>query len=331
MLIHIGYHKTASTALQEHVFGDPATGFARWGEDRRLAHPWLVCHSPLAPLPDEVRGALLRLDAEAQAQGKCFVVSHERLSGYYATGGFDSAAIARRLAAAFPEARILVVVREQRSMLESFYSQYVSDGGVLPFGKLMRPMAQDLLRAPGFDPDFLRYDRLVALYRELFGGDRVLVLPFELLKARPGEFVRRIGAHCGLEIAEQRFAKGLPRTNERRSILLQELVRQLNRLQRGQLNPGGLTERLPVHRAANELSKRLSGAVDALTPGFLSRAILARRRGRIGELAASRYAESNAELERLTGLSLAEWGYDLPPTSIEARLAAEPKVTRAAR
>jgi hypothetical protein len=312
MLIHIGFHKTASTALQEHVFGDPATGFVRWAEDRKLAHPYLVCHSPLAPIPDQARDELLGLDAAAKAGGKCLVVSHERLSGYYATGGFDSAAIARRMAEAFPEARILIVVREQRAMLESFYSQYVSDGGVLPFAKFMRPMPQTRLRAPGFDPDFLLYDRLVQLYRGLFGADRVLVLPFELLKARPGEYVRRIGDHCGLTIGEDRFAAGLPRTNERRSIILQELVRQLNRVQRSQLNPGGLVERLPVHRAANEISRRLSGTVHALTPGFVNRAILEGRRRRITQLAGSRYAASNSALERITGLALTEWGYDLP-------------------
>jgi hypothetical protein len=240
------------------------------------------------------------------------VISHERLSGYFATGGFDSEAIARRLAAAFPQARVLIIIREQAAMLESFYSQYVSDGGVLPFSKLIRPMSRVLRRAPEFDIDYLCYDNLVGCYRSLFGADRVLVLPFELLTSDPARFVRRIGEHCGVAVDSELYADGLPRTNERRSVLLQGLVRQANRLQRSQLNPGGWFGTLPVHRGAQALAGRLSGPVDFVTPRFVRRAIVEPRRRHIAALIDGRYAASNSRLEDMTGLALRQWGYDLP-------------------
>lgn len=312
MLIHIGYHKTASTALQEHFFGAPESGFVRWEDDRRLTHPYLVCHSPFAPVPAEIRDELGARARQARDAEKCFVVSHERLSGYFATGGFDSEAIARRLCTAFPAARVLIVVREQRAMLESFYSQYVTDGGVLPFGKFMRPISRSLRRSPDFDLDYLLYDRLAQLYMDLLGPANVLVLPFELLARRPADFLGRIAAHCGVPIDGERFAGGLPRTNDRRSVLLQELVRQVNRLQRSQLNPGGLFESLPINRLAGAVAARCTPAAEFVTPGFVARALSGRRRARIAQLVRGRFEDSNARLESLAGLALDEWGYALP-------------------
>jgi hypothetical protein len=312
MLIHIGYHKTASTALQDYVFRREDSGFACWPDDRKLVHPYLVCRSPYEPVSEDARADLQRQADEAREVGRCFVISHERLSGYFATGGFDSEAIARRLAAAFPAARVLVVVREQGAMLESFYSQYISDGGVLPFRKFMRPISQNLRRAPEFDLDYLCYDRLVACYRSLFGAERVLVLPFELLRSDPAGFVSRIGTHCSVSVDAAAYAGGLPRTNERRSVLVQGIIRQVNRLQRSQLNPGGLFETVPVHRAGQAHSRRLSGPVDALTPGFVERAILEPRRRHIAKLIDGYYAASNARLEEMTGLALGDFGYSLP-------------------
>ena len=57
------------------------------------------------------------------------MVSFPRLSGHPYSGGYDSRMIADRVAEVFPEARILIVIREQRSMIVSTYKQYVNAGG----------------------------------------------------------------------------------------------------------------------------------------------------------------------------------------------------------
>src|SRR5262245_6185327 len=66
-------------------------------------------------------------------QGLLPVVSNERLSGHPSSGGYDSKEIADRLAAVFPEGRVLIVIREQHSVIESVYKQYVLAGGPSPF------------------------------------------------------------------------------------------------------------------------------------------------------------------------------------------------------
>jgi len=47
------------------------------------------------------------------------VLSAERLSGNPDSGGYDSVHVAEYLAATFPEARVLIVIREQADMLVS--------------------------------------------------------------------------------------------------------------------------------------------------------------------------------------------------------------------
>jgi hypothetical protein len=57
------------------------------------------------------------------------MVSSERLSGNPHSGGYDSAVLAERLHQVFPGARVLVMIREQRSMILSSWAQYVRVGG----------------------------------------------------------------------------------------------------------------------------------------------------------------------------------------------------------
>ena len=114
------------------------------------------------------------------------VLSHERLSGYPHSGGFDSRAIAERLATVLPGARILIVVREQRSMIHSNYHQYVRDGGACPLHRYLQPPQPSMRRMPGFAAEFFAYDRLVETYRSHFGdGERL----------RPG--LRAVRGHSG--------------------------------------------------------------------------------------------------------------------------------------
>ena len=72
-------------------------------------------------------------------EGLSPVVSFERFSGNPFSGGYDSKEIADRLVRVFPDARVLVIVREQRSMIVSTYKKYVREGGALPPSKFMRP------------------------------------------------------------------------------------------------------------------------------------------------------------------------------------------------
>lgn len=188
VLLHIGYHKTATTWFQSELFSRQDLGFASLS-DRNLVHKALCIPHPLADGPNE---SIRRLVSEAQratVRDLHFVISHERLSGYPASGGFDSRLIADRLKLHFPNARIFCLFREQAAMILSAWRQQVVDGGGLSLRRFLNPPEPNIRRMPMFDPAMYRYSRLLDHYRALFGADHVLFHPYEL-------FVRNRRPRC---------------------------------------------------------------------------------------------------------------------------------------
>jgi hypothetical protein len=306
VLLHIGYHKTGSTFLQRQVFDAGDLGFVRLSGERRLINQHLIATNSFHEVPAEIVGQIRDEAAAAASAGRILVVSHERLSGYPALGGYDSRLIADRLHGMVPGARVLIVIREQKSFIRSMYSQYVTDGGDQSLSRFLNPPEPHLNRVPGWDFAFLAYHRLIGYYRDLFGAERVVVLPFELLTREPQRFVAGILRFCGRgpENAPPPSATVL---NPKRPLTLQFFARLLNRhLVRSQLSNSGFLPH-PTSRAA---LARLAPLVGALSPGFVERALDCRMRRAIDAAVGDRYAESNRLTRALTGLDLAAYGYD---------------------
>jgi hypothetical protein len=91
------------------------------------------------------------------------------------------------LAEIFSDAHVLIITRGFRSMILSSYSQYVRTGGNVDL--------ETLIDIGGDHP--WDYYRLVAMYREAFGG-RVIVLPYELLARDPAGFRAELERRLGL-------------------------------------------------------------------------------------------------------------------------------------
>lgn len=187
-LIHIGYPKAGSTFLQ------------RWFE----AHPQLAYAEGGIAGYGNVYAMVGQAAAPTEAV-RCRVTSCESLSIPRANSGrspFDrwqsgadraSAAEAEAcaaLASLFPKAGVLVVTRGFRSMILSSYSQYVRTGGALG----LETFALSAGNAGSWD-----YDRLIGRYRAAFGTERVLILPYELLRADGAAFVAKIETWLGLD------------------------------------------------------------------------------------------------------------------------------------
>ncbi len=311
VLVHIGYHKTGSSWLQHAVFEDPASGYGTIGHEAP-SHPLrrIVAEHPFRYDEETVRRDLAELVDRVRARGLFPVVSLERLSGHPFSGGHDSGEIADRLHRALPDGRVLVVIREQRSIVVAVYKQYVKAGGTASPEQFIRPRRDRATRAPLFDPRFYEYEHLIRYYRSLYGADRALVLPYEQF-ARDGRgFVERIGAFAGRSFPDA-FLASLPyasRDNRSVSALSIAALRQVNRVApRSELNPGPALE----SRAAAWLTKRLKKENVLERPFVRTLADRAdeRLRRAVHELVGDRYAESNRATAELTGLDLAAYGW----------------------
>ncbi|MFD1961125.1 hypothetical protein ACFSHP_22700 [Novosphingobium panipatense] len=196
-LIHIGFHKTASTLLQQALFARPDLGFERPYNDRKFIQADFVRRGPFDGVPIERQVEYRRVAQEAAEAGRTLVISHERLSGYPGTGAFDGPIIAQRLKETFPDARILVFVREQLELIASYYLQYITDGGALSFRRLVTRIQPGMYRKPQFDLDVFSFVKTINHYRSLFGSDNVLVVPYEALRRDGWQLARTIAQYAG--------------------------------------------------------------------------------------------------------------------------------------
>jgi sulfotransferase family protein len=311
VLVHIGYHKTGSNWLQHMLFEDPATGYAWLGHETRDHPVRRVIHDrPLEFDAEDVRSELLALAHDAESRGLHPVVSLERLSGHPFSGGHDSRQIADRLHAVAPDGRVLIVIREQRSMILATYKQYVKAGGTGTVSQFLEPATTRSLRASLFDFRHFEYDHLIGYYRSLFGADGVLVLPFEQLARDGRAFVERIADFAGRPIPSDVLER-LPyttRSNPSPSALTIAGLRRVNRFTpRTELDPAPVAE----WRRAEKLAQRLK-KTDLLnrrpTRRLAERAEESLRRT-IWESVGERYTESNRQTAGLTGLDLAAYGW----------------------
>jgi len=293
MLLHVGYHKTGTTWLQRHLFGGAETGFATpWSFDEIVD---LLVRPHVLDWDEEAARARLAPPADGMP-----VISNEELLGNPHAGAYNCSNIADRLARLFPDARIVIVIRRQPSMLASTYKQYVHRGGVLAPRRYFTPSTGGF-RIPAFRLTHYEYDRVIEMYHERFGRDAVRVLAFETLVEDPSAFVGAIAEHAGIDRPGP-----LPAARERVSICAgtAAIQRRLNRwFQRDDVNPAAplRLERLPYWmRRLDTMIRRIPGAAGA------------RRLDRIvAEVCAGRFAESNRRVQVLTGLPLERLGYDV--------------------
>lgn len=296
VLLHVGYHKTGTTFLQTGLFRDPANGFtAPWtsGEIRQA----LVAPTDFEFDPACASEAFAAGRERAAAEGKVAVVSDERLSGSPHAGGYDTATIARRLAATFPGAPVLVGIREQRQAVLSLWKQYVRDGGGASLRSYLHP--RNPYELPQFRFSHLEYHHAVGLYRELFGLDRVLVLPFEVLASDPAGSHDRIAAFAGLP------PPASPPGGEPYAAL-GALTLSLKRLFNRVFVRTSLSPSAPLYVKDHE---HRFERLDRWLPRAPSRVLERRLRAFVATVVGERYARSNGATAALAGLDLASLGY----------------------
>jgi sulfotransferase family protein len=314
ILLHIGYHKTGSQWLRRALFGNPETGY-RWLGKAPRSHPMhrFVRDRPLEFDAAALRAAFDPLVARAQRKGLVPVMGWPRLSGSAYSGGYDSKLLADRMKAVFPEARVMMLIREQRSMLLSTYKQYVSSGGAATLQDFLYPATERGWRLPAFAFEYLEYHHLIAYYRGLFGAERVLALAFEEFAEDPRGVVERVTEFAGRSVPEEVLDR-LPydeRRNPSASALGVAIARPLNQFGSARdIHPaplfGGVTPiyRLGKHALRTEWqNKRVTRALAARSEQRLRQAV----RAAVGD----RYVRSNRITSELIGVDLGAYGWML--------------------
>jgi hypothetical protein len=293
MLIHIGFHKTATSWMQQ-----------RWyPRHPRLAVPfdyWEIAEHLVYPDPLHYDATATREWFLAAAPAdRVSVLSAERLSGTPHAGGYDRVEIADRIAETFPYARVWMVVREQVAMVASLWRQYVFEGGRLPLDRYVRSVSPEL--KPGFRFEHLDYAPLVRHYQKRLGDDRVLVTTYEDFRRDPQPTLDALCDFIGVD--------RLPPQGDERSLVNRGLSDRSARVLRA-VNAVSRFERMPEEPVADlRLRAPVARVLRKLDRAGTAWSAAAGVEDRVRELVGDRYDEPNRDLATLLGVDLAALGY----------------------
>jgi hypothetical protein len=182
------------------------------------------------------------------------------------------------------------------------YCSYIKQSGVFPLEVFLGRGDEPPGFAPILRPDFLKYDRLVAYYQELYGRENLLVLPMELLRKDRQGYIRSILEFCQ---CPGKIDQPEPARNVSLSPLALEVRRRLNPLV--PLNP--LTP--PPSTPGQRVVYKLAHMIDRLAPKSWGAPLERRWKDFTARRYEGMFRESNRRLAELTGIDLAALGYDL--------------------
>ncbi|MEM9782839.1 MAG: hypothetical protein AAF899_10215 [Pseudomonadota bacterium] len=306
-IFHLGHIKTASTFLQQRVFGVAGTGTGIPGGalTRRHLVGELVACDPFAFDAAALATRLEALEAPVRAQGLVPVWSDEVLIGDPCQRAYHGRAVADRILAIGRPLRVLIVVREQRSFAWSAYRQYVSNGGVLALSDFVGRPGLPVSHTPILRPDYLEFDGAIGFWRKAVGGENLLVLPYEMLRGDPAGFIAAIAGLIGVEAFSVDASESLNVGDHAATIGLRRLA-------------NGVAPVSPLGDPPSRLRRALLGVARRIghwAPRPLHRQAERKAKAMIADTYGDRFAASNGRLAAMTGLDLARWGYPVAEAS----------------
>jgi len=185
-IIHIGYPKTASTWLQNNFFNNISNiDFV----DRRTTKEDFILSNSL-----DFDSNFLTDKYKNKSR---ILLSHELLvGGMIHTGGVNGILIKEfclRLKSVFPNAQIVLFIRNQTDMIASAYNQYIKGGGTYGINKYLYQNTFDALNKYFFFSfKYLEYDKIIDLYKKEFGENNVYIYLHEEFSKDPKEFTKKL-------------------------------------------------------------------------------------------------------------------------------------------
>jgi hypothetical protein len=188
-IIHIGFPKTGSTFLQKYFEAHPNIYHNR----QRFEHYVKagVIDERLSPCDEVFSFDVLSEELLAIWPGDHSGDDFSKYNMNYDVKGKQKET-AESLKRLFPEAKVLIVVRGYSSLISSLYSQYLFGGGFDSFKKTLGILEQSAL-------ELFNYDYAIRNYRELFGSDNVLVMPYEFLLDDPVQYLEHLEQFFGFQ------------------------------------------------------------------------------------------------------------------------------------
>ena len=227
--IHVGLNKTATSWLQKTYFGNHpqlrVLGSRRHQAQINSDYSRLVSSfvqgADLSFDTGKFKAEMERLFAAVKKEESersetilCSGLSAEAYSGDWRCGK-NTRYIAHCLHEMFGRVKIILFLREQMSMLESNYKQFIKRGGTGSLDEFLFSPIRTAGRINYHSPlnthvvEYFKYSRIVKLYQELFGAENVFIGLYEDLNKAPQSVVDDLSRFLGVEqfplVEEKRY------------------------------------------------------------------------------------------------------------------------------
>jgi hypothetical protein len=260
IFVHVGYPKAASSTLQKHLFQKhpEINNFGRYptanigrdtseidtsarfltDESLRDFYQELVVKSNEEYDPRRARVLFDKSISGELCSDKANLLSNESFLAVFFSY-LNIAMKARRLQSIIPEAKIIIVIRNQLNLIASQYRDQPFDPRNFGQGKAVS-LDRWIKLALRYDQDIgfmssLRFDEIISLYGDYFGADCVNVLCMEELAQDPTSFAFYLSEF--MDIDPQKSAEILKSKHENKAVswrlnTYRKWKRQMPRLKR---------------------------------------------------------------------------------------------------
>lgn len=249
-LLHVGYPKTGSKFLQRWLQAHPDIAFSPWGIAGFGDAHALMAAAALPPPAwhatshEALLTPLAQIDDFGAGQGAIALPTRS-----------SQEAACAMMAGLFPGAQVLIVTRGYESLIRSFYAELVVGGATYGFGDF----CEALLAQAEAGADVFHFDAAIESYAAAFGEERLLVLPYELLRDRPDDFLGAIEARLAIRPLRMPADRVRPSPSEPRLAA----YRRMTGWVRAVPGPAGLRQRFGRSYVAALRTGRLGGVAAA--------------------------------------------------------------------
>ncbi|MDX4013130.1 hypothetical protein Q6A86_09040 [Aliarcobacter skirrowii] len=194
-IIHIGMPKTATTWFQKYFYPNI--------ENRKYIDRNIISELFIKPRAFDFDKNYVLKKMKSIEKDKSLIICDEVLSGALQSGalhGYMTKENAIRLKQVFPEAHIVIFIREQKKMIASMYQQYIKIGGNYSINEYLHHSKFHPLRTPLFELDFLNYYKIIDFYIQLFGKDNISIFLYEEFLENQKEFIKNYQIKFNLEV-----------------------------------------------------------------------------------------------------------------------------------
>lgn len=233
-ILHIGLHKTGTTWFQKRFY--PFVKNAKYIE-REIVKEKILLPGMVDFSADNTIDFFARIEER-------IIICEENLTTGIRGNYFIQEGLFNRMKMIFPDAKIVLFLRNQVEKIASTYCYYLkNNGGTFGFQKFIKYRHNNPYNNFNFKPENLFYDRLLEILFRYFSRDNVHIFFYEDFSSDNQAFLRRFSEELDLNIDIEKIS--LVRENERIRAGLIPIARFLNLFGKTQIHHRNLLLPIP--------------------------------------------------------------------------------------